>query len=162
MKDYDKVIFVSTGNTAVGPMTEAIMQDKFRLEDILVESRGLVVLFPEPINPKAEAILVRHGLSMKDHTSVPFDRSSFDTLFFCHSHGLTGACGGAFPVVAAHTDISVVYEPLVPELHTALGVMFAHILHFVRRVQYIIVRFLFGCIKRACLLLGGAGKHQHE
>ena len=78
MKDYDKVIFVSTGNTAVGPMTEAIMQDKFRLEDILVESRGLVVLFPEPINPKAEAILVRHGLSMKDHTSVPFDRSSFD------------------------------------------------------------------------------------
>ena len=67
MKNYDKLIFVGSGNTALSPMAEAILQKKFKIEDILIESRGLVVLFPEPVNPKAEAILVSHGLSMKDY-----------------------------------------------------------------------------------------------
>ena len=78
MKRYDKLIFVCTGNTALSPMAEAIMQEKFRLEDILIESRGLVVLFPEPINPKVEAILASRGLSMKDYVSVPLTRDDFD------------------------------------------------------------------------------------
>ena len=47
MKRYDKLLFVDTQNTCVSPIAEAIMQDRFKLEDILIESRGLVVLFPE-------------------------------------------------------------------------------------------------------------------
>lgn len=78
MKKYDKLIFVSSSNTATSPMAEAILQSKYLLEDILVESRGLVVLFPEPINPKAEAILASNGLTMKGHTSEPLEKSDFD------------------------------------------------------------------------------------
>lgn len=67
MKRYDKLIFVSNGDTCRGPMAAAIMRSKFLLAGLKVESRGLVVLFPEPVNQKAEAILVSHGLSMKDY-----------------------------------------------------------------------------------------------
>lgn len=71
MKKYDRLIFVSNSDTSVGPMAYAIMKSKFLLEDLQVSSKGIVVLFPEPINPKAEAVLVSRGLSMKDHMSEP-------------------------------------------------------------------------------------------
>ena len=78
MKHYDKLIFVSESDTATGPMAEAILQREFLLEDILIVSKGLVVLFPEPVNPKAEAVLVSHSLSMKDHISEQLTDDDFD------------------------------------------------------------------------------------
>lgn len=78
MKHYDKLIFVSESDTSTSPMAEAILQQVFLLEDILITSKGLVVLFPEPINPKAEAVLVSHSLSMKDHVSEPLSEDDFD------------------------------------------------------------------------------------
>lgn len=71
MKRYDRLIFVSSSDTSVGPMAEAILQSKYLLEELEITSKGVVVLFPEPINPKAEAILVSNGLTMKDHMSDP-------------------------------------------------------------------------------------------
>lgn len=78
MKHYDKLIFVSKSDTATGPMAEAILSRHFMLEDILITSKGLVVLFPEPVNPKAEAVLVSHGLTMKDHMSEQLTDTDFD------------------------------------------------------------------------------------
>lgn len=78
MKHYDKLIFVSESDTSTSPMAEAILQREFLLEDILITSKGLVVLFPEPINPKAEAVLVSHSLSMKDHVSEELTEDDFD------------------------------------------------------------------------------------
>ncbi len=78
MKTYDKLVFVGTDNTSVSPMAEAAAQKVLALEDILIESKGMVVLFPEPVNPKAEAILVSHGLSMKDHMSAELTEDEFD------------------------------------------------------------------------------------
>lgn len=88
MKRYDKLIFVSGSDTSTSPMAEAILQSKYLLEDILIDSKGLVVLFPEPINPKAEAILAGNGLSMKAHTSEPLSREDFDerTLVLTMDH----------------------------------------------------------------------------
>ena len=48
MKKYDRLIFVSNSDTCRGPMAEAILKSKFLLSELEVESRGLVVLFPEP------------------------------------------------------------------------------------------------------------------
>lgn len=78
MKHYDRLIFVSNSDTAIGPMAEAILQSRFLLEELEITSKGLVVLFPEPINPKAEAILVSNGLSMKDHMSDPLVKEDLD------------------------------------------------------------------------------------
>lgn len=78
MKQYDKLLFVCKSNTELSPMAEAIAQKLLLLEDILIESKGLVVLFPEPVNPKVEAILAGHGLSMKEHLSSQFTEDDFD------------------------------------------------------------------------------------
>lgn len=78
MKHYDKLIFVSDSDTTTSPMAEAILQREFLLEDILITSKGLVVLFSEPINPKAEAVLVSHSLTMKHHVSEQLTDNDFD------------------------------------------------------------------------------------
>lgn len=78
MKKYDRLIFVSNSDTCRGPMAEAILKSKFLLSELKVESRGLVVLFPEPVNQKAEAILASHGLTMKDHTAKMLEQEDFD------------------------------------------------------------------------------------
>lgn len=78
MKKYDRLIFVSNSDTCRGPMAEAILKSKFLISELEVESRGLVVLFPEPVNQKAEAILASHGLTMKDHTAKMLEQEDFD------------------------------------------------------------------------------------
>lgn len=78
MKKYDRLIFVSNSDTCRGPMAEAILKSKFLLSELEVESRGLVVLFPEPVNQKAKAILASHGLTMKDHTAKMLEQEDFD------------------------------------------------------------------------------------
>lgn len=78
MKKYDKVLFVSHSDTSRGPMAEAIMQPKMILEDVLIDSKGMIVLFPEPINSKAEEVLQEHGMSMSEHGAVQFTKDDFD------------------------------------------------------------------------------------
>lgn len=78
MKLYDKILFVSHSDISRGPMAEAILQNKLLLEDILVESRGMVVLFPEPVNPKAREILAQHKLDVSEHEAKQLSEDDFD------------------------------------------------------------------------------------
>ena len=56
MNTFDKVIFVCNGNTCRSPMAATVMANL--KQDIISESRGMVVLFPEPYNEYSEAINV--------------------------------------------------------------------------------------------------------
>lgn len=78
MKRYDKILFVSHSDTSRGPMAEAILQNKLLLEDVLVESRGMIVLFPEPVNPKAREVLSQHKLGEFEHEATQFSEDDFD------------------------------------------------------------------------------------
>ena len=60
--DYSKIIFVDTDNTCRSIMAEAVMNSVNRNDLIEVSSAGLIVLFPEPVNPKAVAILKGYQL----------------------------------------------------------------------------------------------------
>ncbi len=75
MKKYKKIIFVCEDNTCRSVMAEAIMNGfKNSLkggQELTVVSRGLVVLFPEPMNPKAVAILKSRQLEPSHAHSIP-------------------------------------------------------------------------------------------
>ncbi|HIU75669.1 MAG TPA: phosphotyrosine protein phosphatase [Candidatus Pelethocola excrementipullorum] len=70
MKQYDRLIFVDSDDTTRAPMAKAIMKSKFLMGSLEILSRGLVVLFPEPMNQKAEAVLISNGYNTKDHAAT--------------------------------------------------------------------------------------------
>ena len=63
-------------------MAVGILNDFSLKRSIDVESRGLVVLFPEPMNQKAEAVLISNGVSTRDFMSVQLTEEDLtsDTL----------------------------------------------------------------------------------
>lgn len=78
IKPINTLIFVCTGNTCRSPMAEIIYSSMKMDDDIKVMSRGLVVHFPEPINPKAVNVLINHGLMPNEHVARPFKDSETD------------------------------------------------------------------------------------
>lgn len=79
---YGKIIFVSEENIFTSPVAETIMKKKL-LESgdskTRVSSCGMVVLFPEPANPKGVAIAKSRGINMEEHRAKAADDSMFGT-----------------------------------------------------------------------------------
>jgi protein-tyrosine phosphatase len=59
-------------------MAVGIIRDCFLTEEIEVLARGLVVAFPEPMNQKAEAVLISNGIDMSGFTSSQFTERDVD------------------------------------------------------------------------------------
>ena len=88
MKDYSKIIYVCTANTYLSPVAETMYRqfteqerERERAEGERVISfppccsRGLVVLFSEPISPKVHVSLSQHDLRPCSHeNSVPLEQ----------------------------------------------------------------------------------------
>lgn len=66
MRRYNKILFVCEDNTATSLMAEQICKSMVTDEAVTIESRGMVVLFQEPINPKAQVVLINHGFSLEE------------------------------------------------------------------------------------------------
>ncbi len=69
MKRYKKIIFVCGDGTVRAPMAEMILKEYTLRYPVAVESRGLVVLFPEPLNQKVEAVLISNGIHVEEQMS---------------------------------------------------------------------------------------------
>jgi len=59
-------------------MAKAIYMSMEENRDIEVLSRGLAVLFSEPINPKVEAVLNNHNIAIEDSETVQLQDSDLD------------------------------------------------------------------------------------
>ncbi|CDD57044.1 putative uncharacterized protein [Bacteroides pectinophilus CAG:437] len=82
MKKYNKVIFVCNGNTCRSPMAATIFSSVKNDDKLLVASRGMVVLFDEPYNPKAVAVCAAHDMIMPNNPATQISADDFgnDTL----------------------------------------------------------------------------------
>lgn len=68
MKRYDQVVFVCTTNTFLSPIAEGIYRNNSPDWMPKGSSRGLVVLFEEPINPKCNVLLTQNGYAISGHS----------------------------------------------------------------------------------------------
>lgn len=67
MKRYDNVIFICTTNTFCSPIAEAVYRHMAPAWIPKAVSRGMVVLFSEPISPKVNVILSGHDMGTSNH-----------------------------------------------------------------------------------------------
>lgn len=85
---YRRILFVSGTDTCWGPAAAEILRNQDLSQEYWIESRGMVVLFPEPVNQKMEAILKSNQLSLEGYNSRQFMEKDLnqDTLILTMDH----------------------------------------------------------------------------
>lgn len=78
MRRYKKILFICEDNTATSLMAEMICKSMVTDQDVTITSRVMVVLFPEPVNPKAQVVLINHGLELEERTAKMLDSGDLD------------------------------------------------------------------------------------
>ncbi|MCD8054513.1 MAG: phosphotyrosine protein phosphatase [Lachnospiraceae bacterium] len=73
MERYERILFVCMDNTCRSIIAEAVMRNVCRERKLQIASRGLVVLFPEPLNPKAVAVLAGNQMTPAKEMSEPLE-----------------------------------------------------------------------------------------
>ncbi len=84
MNRINKIIFVSKSGNCREVMAMELLKGQALWERVQVEARGLVVLMPEPVNRKAETVMISNGIVLGDFASQPLTEEDFadDTLIF--------------------------------------------------------------------------------
>lgn len=82
MKPYKRIVFVADSGTSRAPMAAGILGEYTLKQSVEIIIRGLVVLFPEPLNQKAEAVMISNGINMEGFMSSQICEDDFneDTL----------------------------------------------------------------------------------
>lgn len=81
-------MFVAESGTCRAPMAAGILEEYSLKRPVEILSRGLVVLFPEPLNQKAEAVMISNGINMEGYMSTQLTEEDFteDTLVLVMEH----------------------------------------------------------------------------
>lgn len=74
LQNYRKVLFVSGDDGCRGPMAAELLRNQTLAQEYEIGSRGMVVLFPEPANQKAEAIMRSHQMTLEAHEAKAFSQ----------------------------------------------------------------------------------------
>ncbi len=82
MDTYKKIIFADGAGNSRAPMAAEILKEYTMKMPIDIQARGIVVLFPEPLNQKAEAVLISNGITLENYMSSQLEEEDFakDTL----------------------------------------------------------------------------------
>ena len=82
MNTCKKIIFADSAGNSRAPMAAELLKECTIKQSIDIQARGLVVLFPEPLNQKAEAVLISNGITLENYMSSQLEEEDFaqDTL----------------------------------------------------------------------------------
>lgn len=72
LQKYRTIVFVSDSGNCRAPIAAALLKKQPLLQEYAVLSRGLVVLFPEPLNAQAEETLRARGIELQGFETRPF------------------------------------------------------------------------------------------
>lgn len=84
MTEVRRIIFVDENGISRAPMAKALFTRVAGNSSVEVLCRGLVVAFPEPLNQKAEAVMISNEIEVSDFTSEELmdDDITDETLVF--------------------------------------------------------------------------------
>ena len=77
MEKIEKIIFAGKRAICREPMAAAILQREHLNFPVEILARGIVVLFPEPLNQKAEAVMISNGITLENYMSSQLEPSDF-------------------------------------------------------------------------------------
>lgn len=75
LQKYRKILFVSNSDNCRGPMAAELLRHESLKQEYEIGSRGMVALFPEPANQKAEAIMRSHKMTLASHEATQLEQS---------------------------------------------------------------------------------------
>lgn len=78
MKIYRRIVFVGEAGTCREPMAAAILKEYTLKHPVEILARGLVVLFQEPLNQKAEAVMISNGVATEGYVSTQLSDEDVD------------------------------------------------------------------------------------
>lgn len=78
LQKYRKILFVSKSDNCRGPMAAELLRNQPLLKEYEIGSRGMVVLFPEPANPKAEVIMRSQQMTLSAHEATQLSEKDLD------------------------------------------------------------------------------------
>lgn len=81
MNTCKKIIFADSAGNSRAPMAAELLKECTIKQSIDIQARGIVVLFPEPLNQKAEAVLISNGITLENYMSSQLEEDfAQDTL----------------------------------------------------------------------------------
>lgn len=88
MNTYKKIIFADSAGNSRAPMAAELLKECTIRQPLDIQARGIVVLFPEPLNQKAEAVLISNGIVLENYMSSQLEEEDFaqDTLIVVMSN----------------------------------------------------------------------------
>ena len=78
LQKYRRVLFVSKSDNCRGPMAAELLRHQSLMREYEIGSRGMVVLFPEPANPKAEVIMRSQQMTLAAHEATQLTEADLD------------------------------------------------------------------------------------
>ena len=78
LQKYRKILFVSKSDNCRGPMAAELLRHQPLRKEYEIGSRGMIVLFPEPANQKAEAIMRSRQMTLADHVGTQLTEDDLD------------------------------------------------------------------------------------
>ena len=121
LQKYRRILFVSKSDNCRGPMAAELLRNQSLMKEYEIGSRGMVVLFPEPANPKAEVIMRSQQMTLASHeaTQLTEDDLNDETLV------LTFEEAQKWKIVSTYQNVKHVYtlneyiedERMIPSAH---------------------------------------------
>ena len=78
LQKYRRILFISNSDNCRGPMAAELLRNQSLKKEYEVGSRGMVALFPEPANPKAEVIMRSQNMTLEAHVATQLTADDLD------------------------------------------------------------------------------------